>query len=158
MALLNNLHRTLLVALALCCGQATPNDAIAAEAAADLAFQGGAVYTLDAARTWSEAVAIRAGRIVFVGSNRQLKAYIGKSTRVVDLKGRMLLPAFQDAHIHPISAGLEVSACDLNGLTSAAEYVAAISKYAQAHPQATWITGGGWLMSAFGPAAAPAVS
>ena len=94
---------------------------------------------------------IRAGRIVFVGSNRQLKAYIGKSTRVVDLKGRMLLPAFQDAHIHPISAGLEVSACDLNGLTSAAEYVAAISKYAQAHPQATWITGGGWLMSAFGP-------
>jgi predicted amidohydrolase YtcJ len=128
-----------------------PHAAAAAETAAELAFEGGAVYTVDAARTWSEAVAIRAGRIVFVGSNRQLKAYIGKSTRVVDLKGRMLLPAFQDAHIHPISAGLEAGACDLNGLTSAADYVAAVRKYAQAHPEAAWITGGGWLMSTFGP-------
>jgi predicted amidohydrolase YtcJ len=151
MTLLHNLPRSWLVAVAICCGQANPNPAAAAATPADLVFEGGAVYTVDAARTWSEAVAIRAGRIVFVGSNRQLKAFIGKSTRVVDLKGRMLLPAFQDAHIHPISAGLEASACDLNGLKSAADYVAAVSKYAQAHPEAAWITGGGWLMSTFGP-------
>ena len=143
--------KTLLGLILACSGALTAlKDADAAQVGADLVLRNGAVYRLDSARTWSEAVAIRAGRIVFVGSNQQAKAFIGAATRVVDLKGRMLMPAFQDAHIHPISAGLEASACDLNGLKTAAEYVAAIKKYADAHPQAAWITGGGWLMSAFG--------
>jgi predicted amidohydrolase YtcJ len=86
-----------------------------------------------------------------VGSNQGLKAYIGPATRIIDLKGRMLMPAFQDSHIHPISAGLEAGTCNLEGLKSADEYVAAIKKYALAHPKEAWITGGGWLMSAFGP-------
>lgn len=137
--------------LACGCALTALKDAGAAQVGAELVLRNGAVYTVDSARTWSEAVAIRAGRIVFVGSNQQAKAFISTATRVVDLKGRMLMPAFQDAHIHPISAGLEAGACDLNGLKTAAEYVAAIKKYADAHPQAAWITGGGWLMSAFGP-------
>jgi predicted amidohydrolase YtcJ len=145
----------LLAAFSMCGAPMALNTATAAEAVADLAFKSGSVYTMDASRSWSEAVAIRAGRIVFVGSNAQLQAYIGRSTRVIDLKGRLILPAFQDAHIHPISSGIEANACDLSGLTTAEEYLAAIKKYAIAHPEEAWITGGGWLMSAFGPGGMP---
>jgi hypothetical protein len=63
----------------------------------------------------------------------------------------MVLPGFQDVHVHPISAGIEANACNLNGLDGIDAYVAAIKKYADEHPDEPWITGGGWLMSAFGP-------
>lgn len=145
------MNRPLIFGLVIFGAQLGLGEANEAQSPADIAFKGGAVYALDAARTWSQAVAIRAGRVVFVGSDQDLKAYIGRTTRVVELKGRMLMPAFQDAHIHPISAGIEANTCDLNGSKTAAEYVAAIKKYADQHPDASWITGGGWLMSAFGP-------
>jgi len=125
----------------------------AATPAADLALTGGRIYTVDAKRSWAEAVAIRDGRIVFVGSNEDAKTHIGPETKVVELGGRLVLPGFQDSHVHPISAGIEASSCDLNGLTTVDEYVAAIKKYADANPDEPWITGGGWLMSAFGPGA-----
>lgn len=118
---------------------------------ADLALKGGAVYTVDGVRSWAEAVAIRDGKIVFVGSDKELQAHVGPDTQVVDLMGRMLMPGIQDIHIHPIMAGLEANACNLNGMTTLEEYVAAIKKYADANPDRPWITGGGWLMSAFGP-------
>lgn len=122
-------------------------------AAADLALTGGKIYTVDGGRSWAEAVAIKDGRIVFVGSNDDAEAHIGRDTRVVDLAGRMVVPGFQDAHVHPISAGIEANACDLNAYSTVDGYVAAIKKYADANPDEPWITGGGWLMSAFGPGA-----
>ncbi len=121
--------------------------------AADLALTGGRIYTVDARRSWAEAVAIRGGRIVFVGSDEDAKAQIGPDTKVVELEGRLVMPGFQDAHIHPISAGIEAQSCDLNGLETVEEYLVVIKQYADAHPDAAWITGGGWLMSAFGPGA-----
>jgi predicted amidohydrolase YtcJ len=131
--------------------------ALAAPAAApaDLVLEHGALYTLDGARSWAQALAVRGGRIVFVGPDAGLKPFLGPNTHVVDLKGRMVMPSFQDAHIHPISAGIQANSCNLEGLKSADEYVAAIKKYAAAHPHEAWITGGGWLMSAFGPGGAP---
>jgi predicted amidohydrolase YtcJ len=118
---------------------------------AELALRNGAIYTVDDARRWADAVAIRDGRIVFVGTDKDLAAHVGPATKVIDLEGRMVIPGFQDAHIHPISAGLEAEACNLNGLENADQYVAKIKEYADAHPDLPWITGGGWLMSAFGP-------
>jgi predicted amidohydrolase YtcJ len=120
---------------------------------ADLALTGGKIYTVDGERSWAEAVAIKDGRIVFVGSDEDAQAHIGKDTKLVELEGRLVVPGFQDAHIHPISAGVEANACDLNAYTDVDGYVAAIKKYADAHPDEPWITGGGWLMSAFGPGA-----
>lgn len=121
--------------------------------AADLALTGGKIYTVDGERSWAEAVAIRDGRIVYVGTDKGAEAHIGPETRVVELEGRMVVPGFQDAHVHPISAGIEANACDLNAYTNVDEYVVAIKNYADAHPDEPWITGGGWLMSAFGPGA-----
>ncbi len=126
---------------------------VSAEKAADLALTGGKVYTVDAGRSWAEAVAIKGGRIVFVGTSEDAQDFIGDDTKVVDLKGRMVVPGFQDAHVHPISAGIEANACNLNGLESVDAYVAAIKKYADENPDEPWITGGGWSMAAFGPGA-----
>src|SRR5262245_62290706 len=81
---------------------------------ADLAFTNGAIYTVDGERSWAEAIAIDDGRISYVGTDAGAKDYIGPNTKVVDLKGRMVLPGMQDVHIHPISGGMEESACDLN--------------------------------------------
>jgi len=135
------------------CGGKAGNADDAKAAPAELALTNSAVYTVDGARSWAQAVAIKDGRIIYVGTDRGAQAHIGPETRVVDLKGRMVLPGFQDAHIHPISGGVEANACDLNAYTSVDEYVAAIKKYAEANPDEPWITGGGWLMSAFGPGA-----
>jgi predicted amidohydrolase YtcJ len=118
---------------------------------ADLALKNAAIYTVDGTRRWAESVAIHNGRITYVGPDRDLPAHIGPQTKVIDLEGRMLLPGFQDIHIHPISAGMEALACDLNGLEGVEAYVAKIEECAAARPGDGWITGGGWLMSAFGP-------
>lgn len=120
---------------------------------ADLALRGGAIYTVDSARSWAQTIAIDDGRIVYVGTDAGASAHIGPQTQVVDLKGRMVVPGFQDVHIHPISGGIEANGCDLNAATSVEEYVATIRKYAQEHPNDTWIKGGGWSMAAFGPGA-----
>jgi hypothetical protein len=121
---------------------------------ADLAFVNGSVYTVDAVRSRAQAVAVKDGRIVAVGSDGDLGDHVGPKTDVIDLAGRMLLPGFQDAHVHPPSGGLEMLRCDLNNLYTPAEYVEAIAAYARSHPERTWILGGGWYMGAF-PRGAP---
>jgi predicted amidohydrolase YtcJ len=117
--------------------------------AADLAFVNGPVYTVDAARTWARAVAVRGGRIVAVGGDEAIRSHVGPSTEVVDLRGRMLLPGFQDSHVHPVSAGLDMLQCDLHELTTEREYIETIARYAEAHPDREWILGGGWAMDVF---------
>ncbi|MFM7275212.1 MAG: amidohydrolase, partial [Gammaproteobacteria bacterium] len=124
-------------------------------ASADTVLRGGAIYTVDAARSWAQAIALRECKIVFVGTDAGAAALIGPATQVIDLEGRLVLPGLQDAHIHPISGGMEAASCDLNGARTPEEYVARIKAYAEANPDEPWILGGGWLMSAFGPGAMP---
>jgi predicted amidohydrolase YtcJ len=112
------------------------------------------VYRVDAARTRGSAVAVDDGRIVAVGTDDEIRDRIDGSTEVVDLRGRMLLPGFQDAHVHPPSGGLEMLLCDLNDVYTKLEYLDIIAAYAAAHPERDWILGGGWYMSAF-PRGAP---
>ena len=116
---------------------------------ADLILSGGAVYTVDDARPWAEAVAVRNGRIAAVGSDADVRQLMGPQTEVVQLGGRMLLPGFQDAHVHPASGGLERDRCDLTEAYSRDEYARIISAYAAEHPDAPWILGGGWSMDVF---------
>lgn len=120
---------------------------------ADLVFQGGNIYTVDAARSWAEAVAVSHGVISFVGTDDAAAKHIGPDTKVVNLRGRMMLPAFQDIHIHPIDSGIDALGLDLIGKKTVDEYVAAIKMHAEAHPEQPWILGSGWLMSVFGPGA-----
>ncbi|MFV0132285.1 amidohydrolase [Streptomyces sp. HMX87] len=114
---------------------------------ADLLFTGGPVLT-PGGRT-ATAVAVTGGRVTAVGRADELRELTGPGTEVVDLAGRLLLPGFQDAHVHPVPAGLELTQCDLTGTRTADETVAAVRAYAAAHPEREWITGGGWSMEAF---------
>ncbi|NGO78030.1 amidohydrolase [Streptomyces sp. YC504] len=115
---------------------------------ADLVFTGGPVHTVSPARTRATSVAIRGERIVAVGQD-EVRELIGPRTEVVDLKGKLLIPGFQDAHVHPVGGGIELGQCDLSGATTLDEYRRRIRAYADAHPDAEWITGGGWAMEAF---------
>ncbi|MEU6196209.1 amidohydrolase [Streptomyces sp. NPDC047061] len=114
---------------------------------ADLLFTGGPVLT--PAGPADAAVAVTGERITAVGPAEEVRELAGPRTEVVDLAGRLLLPGFQDAHIHPVPAGLELTQCDLTGLRTAEETVAAVRAYAEAHPERAWIQGGGWSMEAF---------
>lgn len=116
---------------------------------ADLVLLGGAVYTVDAARTWAEAVAVKNGRIVFVGPTSGAKKFISKQTRVMNLQGKMVLPAFHDSHVHPVSGGIELGQCNLNDATTAEQVLESIRRFVAAHPQEKWIRGGGWQLFIF---------
>jgi len=140
------------VILVSACGKTEP---VADVPGADVVFTNGRIFTVDADRSWAQAVAIRDGQIIYVGSDAGAAQHVGSDTATVDLKGRMMLPAFQDSHIHPIGGGIEASACDLNGLDDLAAYRSVIGEYAAANPDVEWITGGGWSMSVFGPGGAP---
>ena len=118
-------------------------------APADLAFVNGAVYAVDPARPRAQAVAVRDGRIVIVGSDDDVRELLGSSTDVIDLKGRMLLPGFQDAHVHPPSSGLEMLRCNLSNAYSLPDYRRIVAEYAAGHPDEPWILGGGWSMDVF---------
>ncbi|MFF3492250.1 amidohydrolase [Streptomyces sp. NPDC002795] len=117
-------------------------------APADLVFTGGPVHTGSPARSRATTVAVRGERIVAVGHD-EVRELIGPRTEVVDLAGKLLVPGFQDAHAHPVGAGMEMGQCDLSGSTTLADYREQIAAYASAHPDAEWITGGGWAMEAF---------
>jgi predicted amidohydrolase YtcJ len=118
-------------------------------AAANLALVNGRVYTMDAARRWASAVAVSQGRIVGVGTDADVRGLIGPGTDVVDLGGRMLLPGFQDAHVHPPSGGYEMLHCNLSEAYSVPEYQRIVREYAAAHPDDAWIVGAGWSMDVF---------
>ncbi|MEU1181087.1 amidohydrolase [Streptomyces sp. NPDC005820] len=124
-----------------------------AKGPADLVLTGGPVHTVDPARSRATAVAVHDGRITAVG-HAEVHALIGPGTEVVDLAGKLLLPGFQDAHVHPQGAGLELGQCHLADTVDPAEYLRRIREYADRNPDAEWITGGGWSLEAF-PGGAP---
>ncbi|MBX3092080.1 MAG: amidohydrolase [Cryobacterium sp.] len=123
---------------------------------ADTVFAGGKVFTSDNVRSTASAVAVTADRIVAVGHD-DVREFIGPKTEVVDLAGRMLVPGFQDAHVHPVWGGLDMLRCDLGDIHSRAGYLDRIGDYARSHPELEWILGGGWSMSGF-PGGTPLAS
>ena len=119
---------------------------------ADLVLTGADVYTMDAGRRWAHAVAVRGDRIVAVGTEAQVRDLVGPSTEHRHLPGRMVLPGFQDAHIHAAFGGRNLLSLNLDHLSTREEYLEAIRAYADAHPELPWITGGGWYIAVFGEA------
>jgi predicted amidohydrolase YtcJ len=139
---------------ALACAGSRPESA--GKASADHVFLGGAVYTVDAERPWASALAIRGGVIAAVGSDAEIRAWIGPATRVSELEGRMLLPGFHDAHIHPLLAGLDSLECPLSGLASVEALREKIRGcVASGGRRGDWLVGGGWNVALFPDGNAP---
>ncbi|WP_095966473.1 amidohydrolase [Pseudomonas sp. ACN5] len=80
---------------------------------ADTVMRNGYVYTVDGQNSVQQAIAISGGKIVYVGSDAGVDGYIGKQTQLIDLAGRMLMPGFVDAHMHPGDGGRAMTLCDL---------------------------------------------
>lgn len=116
---------------------------------------GGKVLQRDG--TFVEALAINENVIVALGGNDDVEALRGSSTRVVDLKGRLAIPAFGDAHVHAISGGLESLRCNLLGIRTRQDCLERIADYARSLPADAWVLGGGWAMEAF-PGGVPSAS
>lgn len=116
---------------------------------AEIVFTGGHVHTVDVNHPRAEAVAVHGNRISDVGSAAAIAAAIGPTTRVVDLNGRLLVPGFQDAHVHPLSGGMDRMQCDLRDAADRPAVLATIRAFVDAHPNDDWIIGSGWYMGHF---------
>ncbi len=121
------------------------------EAGVDRIFINGAIYTLDGAQPWAEAVAITGDEIVYVGDAAGAQALAGASTVQHDLDGKMLLPGLIDTHMHPVSGGAYAKALSLETAGTVEGWVEDIAEYAEANPDAPLIFGYGWLSTTFGP-------
>jgi len=114
----------------------------------DLAFVNGSVFDGISDAPALMNVGVRDGIIVTLEAE-QVAAGIGSATRVVDLTGRLLLPGFVDAHVHPVEGGVERLGCDLSSGSNREDYLELIGAYVRAHPDLDWIIGGGWQQAAF---------
>jgi predicted amidohydrolase YtcJ len=109
----------------------------------------GKVRTMDPSAPVAEAVAVRDDRIVAVGTVDDARRALRAGAEVIGAPNELVLPGFQDAHVHPPISGLERLRCDLNGTLDATEYVRLVADYARAHPDEAWIAGGGWWPGSF---------
>ncbi|MFM9878441.1 MAG: amidohydrolase [Rhodoglobus sp.] len=117
--------------------------------AADVVFMGGSIFSAGMASSRSAALAVRNGRIAAVTDEVGIRDLVGPATQVVDLAGGLLLPGFQDAHVHPVMGGIELGQCNLSEASDAADCLRLIEEFAAAHPDEEWILGGGWSMDFF---------
>jgi predicted amidohydrolase YtcJ len=110
---------------------------------ADLILKNGQIYTVDSTNTLTEAVAIRGGKFVFVGSNKDVNRYRSKQTRVIDLKGQFVLPGFNDNHVH-FSSAAQFLEFNIMRVSTQQEFVSRIREVIARLPKGEWIQGGYW--------------
>jgi predicted amidohydrolase YtcJ len=111
---------------------------------ADLVVTNARIYTVDEGRPRADAMAVRGGRVQFVGSARGALALRGPQTRVLDAGGATIIPGFADAHVHLLGLGMALRTVNLVGTKSYDEVIARIAARARELPAGTWITGRGW--------------
>ena len=110
-----------------------------ATAPADLIVHNARIYTVDEGRPVAEAMAVRGGRVAFVGSERGALVLRGPQTQVLDAAGATIIPGIADAHAHLISLGFTLSEVDLVGTTSYDQVVARVTARARTVPPGTWM-------------------
>jgi len=119
--------------------------------AADLVITNAKVWTVDKSLPSAQAVAVLGDRIVAVGSNGDVDAWRGPNTKMIDAGGKLLLPGFNDAHVHFVSGGQQLDNIQLNDATSREEFARRIAERAKAAPKGEWILGGNWDETKWNP-------
>lgn len=111
---------------------------------AELIVTNAKVWTGAADRPSAEAIAVRAGRIVHVGTTSEVVRFSGPGTQVIEANGRLLVPGFIDDHAHFVSGGFALASVDLRPASSPAEFTRLLGDYARTLPAGRWITEGNW--------------
>jgi predicted amidohydrolase YtcJ len=122
---------------------------------ADLVFKNGNIYTVNERQPNAQAIAVKGNRIIFVGTDSEVKKYEGKATRVVDLKGRTVVPGMTDSHNHLIGVGLREMTLNLEGTTSLEDFLAKVKARVERAKPGEWITGRGWIETFWKPPVFP---
>jgi hypothetical protein len=123
--------------------------------AADLVVVHARVHTVDPAKPFAQAVAVTGERITRVGTNEDVESSIGPDTRVIDAGGRLLLPGFNDAHVHFISGADELVGVNLRPASSEEDFARRLADHAASLPRGEWILGGFWDHEAWPTRALP---
>ena len=123
--------------------------------AADTVIVNARIYTVNSSRPWAEALAIRGAKLLAVGSAQDIAVYRGVSTKVIDAKGKLVLPGFTDCHVHFLDGSLSLQRIDLADAATVAEIQRRVKAFAAAHPEQTWLLGRGWSYTAFGSSGLP---
>lgn len=126
-----------------------------AQTKADVVFTNGNVYTVNDKQPHADAIAVKSGRIVFVGTNAGAKKYVGSGTRTIDLKGATVVPGMTDAHYHLMGVGLREMTLNLEGTTSLEDFLSKVKARVDATPPGKWITGRGWIETFWKPPVFP---
>src|SRR5262245_55105899 len=111
---------------------------------ADLIIINANVHTMDRTHPKAEAIAINGNRIIAVDSNDEIRKLAAANTRVIDAHGQLVLPGFNDSHVHFLSGGFQLSSVDLRDAATPQEFAERIRGWAAKLPPGRWITGGRW--------------
>src|SRR2546423_11114036 len=115
-----------------------------AQLAPDIIIFNANIHTMDQSHPRAEAIAIAGNRIAALGSTEEIRALAGKNTRLMDAAGQLVLPGFNDAHVHFLTGGFSLSNVDLRDASSPRELAARLAAYAEKIPKGRWILGGDW--------------
>ncbi len=127
----------------------------ASATAADMILAHGKVYTVNPAQPRAAAVAVKDGKIIAVGKDSDVLKLRGAGTRVIDVKGQLVMPGFGDAHVHFMEGSMTLLGVKLDDKKTIADIQKSVKDYAAAHPGEGWILGMGWSYDAFGESALP---
>ncbi|ONM34410.1 Amidohydrolase family [Zea mays] len=111
---------------------------------ADMVLANGTIYTADPARPFADAMSVRGGRVLRVGTYESVKELKGPRTRELNLSGNVVLPGFIDSHVHFIDGGLQLARVPLRGVRSKDDLVARVKEAVRDKQPGQWILGGGW--------------
>src|ERR1022692_1635539 len=124
---------------------------------ADLVIRNGKIVTMESSVPEVQALAARGGKIIAVGTNQQMLAYIGSSTKVIDLSGRLAVPGFIEGHGHFTSLGASKMSLNLRDVKNWDQIVAMVAAAAREAKPGTWIIGRGWHQAKWDPPPSPNV-
>jgi hypothetical protein len=118
-------------------------------AIADAVYVNGKIYTVNPDQPWVDAVAVKDGKFLIVGTNSAVRETVGGNTEVIDLDGRMVLPGLIDPHVHVMGASIGKANLYLSNPGDADAILAEIKAYADAHPDLPFIRGEAWNLGVF---------
>jgi predicted amidohydrolase YtcJ len=111
---------------------------------ADLVIVNANIHTMNSSQKQASSIAVLGNKIIAVGTDSDTKAMIGPKTRVIDAKGKLVIPGFNDAHVHFLEGGFQLSSVDLRSAKTPQEFVERIKAFAAKLPKGRWILGGKW--------------